>query len=267
MRAWIFIFQLVVVSSAFSDEINPSYSAGLKSYQESKFEQAKASFQTALQEEPQNPLINYNLGLTEWKLGHLGMSLGLLRRAQYSDPSFREALKAETFVREGLKVKDLPHQISLWETLRQELLKPVSMDALLVVTMLLLFISGYTIPKYLGARRRALEDESPTMPNPFTGGLSGLLLIAVVVISGMKLFDLRIQRATVVVQKVEARSGPEPDSSTLFELFEGLEVIVRRSFLDSNQREWVQVTYPGGMTGWISSNDMISHSEWKPRIP
>jgi len=255
-----------MVPASYGEEINPTYSAGLKSYQDSNFQQAKQDFGAALQEEPDNPLINYNLALTEWKLGNAGMSLALLRRAQYEDPAFRPAIHAEKFVKESLKVKDLPHQISAWEALRQQVLKPVSLDGFLIATALLLFVVGVSLSKYLGARRRSLEEgDSVTPPSPMISAVSVVLLIAVLSATVMKFFDLSIQRGTIVAPKVEALTGPDSSASVLFELFEGLEVIVRRTFVDSNQKEWAQVTYPGGMTGWIPSENLISHSEWKSR--
>ncbi len=246
---------------ARAEDINASYTAGLKSYQESNFEQAKQDFLTALQEEPQNPFINYNLALAEWKLGHLGMSLAFLRRAQYVNPSFGEAIRAETSIRENLKVKDLPHQISLWETIRTQLLKNISIDGLLGVLALVLVVLGYTGPKYLGARRRIAEEGGGEAPNPGAFAISCILVALILITTGLKFFDLTLPRATIVAEKVEALSGPEAGASGLFELSEGLEVIVRRTFLDSNSKEWVQVTYPGGMTGWILSENLVSHAD------
>ena len=251
----------VANSDARAEDIDGSYSAGLKSYQESNFEQAKRDFLTALEEEPQNPFINYNLALTEWKLGHLGMSLALLRRAQYSDPSFNEAIQAESAIRDELKIKDLPHQISLWETIRTQLLKNTSIDGLLGVLALALLAAGYTGPKFLGARRRAIDEGSGRLPNPTPFVVSCLLVLPILLTTGLKFFDLTLHRGTIVTEKVEALSGPETGASELFELFEGLEVIVRRTFLDSNNKEWSQITYPGGMTGWILSENLVSHSE------
>jgi hypothetical protein len=246
---------------ARAEEINASYTAGLKSYQDSKFEQAKQDFVTALQEEPQNPFINYNLALTEWKLGHLGISLALLRRAQHVDPTFEDAFRAESSIREGLKVKDLPHQISLWETIRTQLLKNLSVNSLLGVLALVLAVTAYTGPKFLGARRRNTIEGTGIPPNPTAFVVSCILTLIVMVTTGLKFFDLTRNRGTIVVEKVEALSGPEAGASGLFELFEGLEVIVRRTYLDSNNKEWVQVTYPGGMTGWVLAENLVSHSD------
>lgn len=252
---------LVASSSLHAEGIPASYTAGLKSYQDSNFEQAKQDFLTALKEEPQNPFINYNLALTEWKLGRTGMSLALLRRAQYVDPTLQEAAEAEALIRESLKVKDLPHQISLWETIRSQLLKNLSTNLLLGTLALILGIVGFTGPRYLGARRRNLEGEAEQIPSPTAFLLSSALALFVLITTGLKFFDLTRTRATIVSQKVEALSGPETGASGLFELFEGLEVIVRRTFLDSNNKEWSHVTYPGGMTGWIASEHLVSHSD------
>ncbi len=72
----------------------------------------------------------------------------------------------------------------------------------------------------------------------------------------------------MVTEKVEARTSPGQDQAVLFDLFEGMEVIVRESIKTGaegeNSQHWVQVTYPGGMTGWIPAETMMHTSGKAP---
>ena len=71
----------------------------------------------------------------------------------------------------------------------------------------------------------------------------------------MKLVDLQIPRGTVIADKTSVYSAPDEKSVALFDLYGGLEVI-----LDSQKDSWVQVTYPGGLTGWIPKTSMLQTS-------
>lgn len=272
----ILIQVLLTTVVVFSDEqndvqskvptVDPNYQAGLAAYQESKFDVAKEKFLLVWSEEPQNPLVNYNLGLAEFKLGQRGRALAFWRRAQEADPFLSLAQDAEEFGIQQLKVKALPHRITVWETYRNAILKQMTLDTALMSTALILLLFGYLGFKYWGQRRDlANEDNDRFAPmrltnSPIILSLVGFLFLASAATAAMKYFDLRVERATVVVEKIEARSGPSEDQASLFDLFEGLEVIVRQSFEDTQAKKWKQVTYPGGMTGWIPADSMISHT-------
>ncbi|MGE3974017.1 MAG: tetratricopeptide repeat protein [Bdellovibrionales bacterium] len=245
--------------------IDTNYQAGLSAYQEAKFDVAKEQLSTAWAREPQNPLINYNLGLAEFKLGNKGRALAFLRKAQESDPFFSEAQSAEKFVVAQLKVKALPHRITTWEAYRNTILRDLKLSHALGCTALLLLLFGIVGLKYWGQRRSAeIEAQQDSVAKLTTSPLSVIMLAILffgsAVTTILKTWDQRTERATIIIEKVEARSGPSEDQAPLFDLFEGLEVVVRQSFEDSQAKKWNQITYPGGMTGWIPSDSLISHS-------
>jgi hypothetical protein len=72
-------------------------------------------------------------------------------------------------------------------------------------------------------------------------------------LSVAKVIDQSTLRGTIIAKKIESRSTPDMTGTSLFDLYEGLEVIVRQS-TDS----WVQVTYPGGPTGWIPKDAILT---------
>jgi hypothetical protein len=268
----ILIQVLLTTVVVFSDEqnissdVHPHYQAGLSSFQESKFDVAKEEFTKAWSEEPQNPLINYNLGLAEFKLGNKGRAIAFWRRAQEADPFLTVAQDAEQFATNQMKVKALPHRITMWEAYRNSFLKGLKVDTALFSTALLLLLFGFIGLKYWGQRRdeetetRSFYAPSKITTSPLTVGLLAVLFLASALTTVFKIFDMKVERGTIVVEKVEARSGPSEDQASLFDLFEGLEVVVRQSFDDSQAKKWKQVTYPGGMTGWVPAESLISHS-------
>jgi hypothetical protein len=264
------LFTTVVV---FSDEqiastpIDPSYQSGLNAYQESKFDVAKEKFLLAWSAEPKNPLVNYNLGLAEFKLGNKGRALAFWRRAQEEDPFFTPAQDAESFASQQLKVKALPHSITAWESYRRSVLSGLTLDTALGASAVLMLLFGFLGLKYWGQKRDLDQSEERNQQrfvklgtSPLVVFLLGALFFATATTAILKAYDLGVERGTIVLEKVEARSGPSDDQATLFDLFEGLEVIVRQSFEDTQAKVWKQVTYPGGMTGWVPAESLISHS-------
>jgi SH3-like domain-containing protein len=83
--------------------------------------------------------------------------------------------------------------------------------------------------------------------------LLAILLLAATAMQAAKLFDQAVPRATIVAKKIEARSAPDTAAAPLFDLFEGLEVIVRQS-----KNGWAQVAYPGGPIGWVPQNALFA---------
>jgi hypothetical protein len=59
----------------------------------------------------------------------------------------------------------------------------------------------------------------------------------------------------VVSEKTTVYSAPNDKSAALFDLFAGLEVV-----LDQSNDQWVQVTYPGALTGWIPKSSVFQTS-------
>jgi len=232
-----------------------SYKEGLNNYQQSDYSSALEAFKNTLRDEPHNPYLHYNLALTEMKLGHIGYALGYTRSALLEDPSLDAARKLERHLSSQLKVKALPRQLSLYENLRESWLQPLSLKVGLIISAILLLVFGWVLISHI-KKKKTHENNSP-FPTLFLG----LALLLALVMSALKLYDANIPRATVVSEKVSALSSPETESSSLFDLFEGLEVIVRQSHIGTNDKVWYQVTYPGGMTGWVPSEELLLHSE------
>ena len=235
---------------ALSDEtINQNYKNGLTAFQESKYDLAKEQLMLALAEEPENPLINYNLGLTEHKLGKFGRALAMWRRAQTFSPDMSEAFTAEQFLLSQVKVKALPHQITMYESLREGFLKTTHVNSILIISAILLLGLGWSLIILLTKRKRPEIEHRPSSSAYVIPFLFGAFLILSLIGFGLKVRDSLLLRGTIIAEKVDARSSPGLDQATMFELFEGLEVIATNSTTDTTSTIWWFVTYPGGLSG------------------
>lgn len=252
----VFVLSTLWSSSSSAQTPESLYRTGVESFQKGDLKEARAAFIESLQKDEMSPATLFNLGLTEYRLGRPGQALGLWRKALVLEPGYPPARKAVTWAQEKLERNAIPHDVELWESFRKRAVAPFSIDSFLFLTALFFFASGWLIFRYFGARRRARMDESPYPQFPTLAASSGLGLLIALSLSIAKAVDISTVRGTVLVKTVEARSSPDPSGTPLFQLYEGLEVIIRQSV-----GEWSQVTYPGGSTGWIPRNTVFATSD------
>lgn len=233
-----------------------AFRAGVEAFQKKDFQKARESFASAM-EAGESPRILFNLGLVENRLGRGGFALGLWRKALALKPRYEPAANALAFVQPKMERQDLPHDVEPWETMRAAVLVPVSLDTYIVAAAMSLLLGGWLLLRYLGRRRSARLDEKPMPPFPYLGSLTSLLFIAFAFLGSAKALDSQTLRGTIVPKKIEAHSSPDANSTVLFELYEGLEVIVRRSE-KIGETDWAQVTYPGGSTGWVPKSTVFT---------
>jgi hypothetical protein len=232
------------------------FKEGLAAFQKGDDKGARASFQEALKLEPENPVALFNLGLTESRAGNKGLALALWRKALAAKPDFEPPARAIEWTREKLEHSEISHEVELWESFRTSALVSVPLGKYLLATAILLLVAGWLSLRYVGLRRQARLDEKPMPPFPTTAVFSGILFVVMVFLGVSKAYDDSMLRGTLIVKKIEARSAPDAQATPLFDLYEGLEVLVK-----TRADAWTQVTYPGGSTGWIPSSALLATNE------
>ncbi len=232
------------------------FKSGVDAFQKKDLTKAKAAFTDALNMEPENPVLLFNLGMVEMREGRTGFALGLWRKALAHSPRYSPADRAVTWAKTKLERAEIPHEVESWETFRERVLIHFPIDAFLLVTSIFFLAAGWLLLRHLGARRSARLDEKPMPSFPILGTACAVLFGLFALTTLAKAVDSQTIRGTIVEKKVEARSSPEADATPLFELYEGLEVIVKQSTGD-----WAQVTYPGGATGWIPKRAVFATSD------
>ncbi|MBS1969194.1 MAG: hypothetical protein JSU04_02755 [Bdellovibrionales bacterium] len=245
----------VPAASATKLSFEEYFGRGTKSYQEKKFEDATLNFEKALDLHPDSATVLTDLGLSYFQLQKKGLSVAMFRRALYIDPSQTVAEAALKFVLSQLEVKEIPHQIETYERLRSTVLNSASLNGFHILTALLLFSCGFIWLRFLGRRRKAFEEEQAPPSTPVIGLLLGLALILSFSFTLLKIYDLTVPRATIIADKVSAQTAPGDGQTGLFDLYAGFEVIVRNAAND-----WIQVSYPGGLTGWVKKDSLMSTS-------
>lgn len=243
-------------SFAQNSTAETAFTSAIAAFQKNDFNAARAAFNQALSADPSNPIVLFNLGLTEQKAGHNGLALALWRKALASKADFEPAQRAISSTRTKLDRTEIPHELELYESLRSAALTTIPLSKYLAATAVLLALSGWLTLGYWGRRRRAQLDEKPMPGFPVAASVLTLLFVLSLGLSAAKAYDDRTPRGTVISKKIEARSAPDAQATPLFDLYEGLEVIVQQTSVD-----WVQVTYPGGSTGWIPRNALLATND------
>lgn len=239
-------------SHAFATDPATSFSTGLQRYQEGKFEEAKDLFEQSLQSAPQSIPTLYNLGLTEYRLGKQGVAIALWRKALYAggpDSTIQEALN---YSLSKLAKKDLPKKPDLFETLRSSFLVEFNIYASLSLLAATIGLFGLSIITSLGQRKRALDADESVPAWGWKPPVLAMLLVVAVVITALKSIEMNEPRGTIIEKALEVRATPETNAPGLFEIYEGIEVVIleRRS-------EWLRIRYPGGRSGWLPEASLM----------
>lgn len=228
------------------------FEEGLSSYEKKDFDQAIAHFSRALEQNPLSPSILTNLALAHFQKNQLGYALAYFKQALSLDPDFGPAKSGFEFVFSKLPVKEIPHRTESYESFRKTFLEPVSVWFYVFFGSFLFLVSGWLLIRYFGKRKKAFEEEAPLPPFPGVGALFAVGFVLITSLLFAKFYDLKISRGIIVASKSTVLTAPSAQASSLYEIPEGLEVIVQRQ-----EKEWSQVTYPGSVTGWIPSAELV----------
>lgn len=230
-----------------------SYAKGASLYRNGDFVQAASVFREALNLDPDNVPTLFNWGLCEFQSGRYGFGIAAWRKSLAIEPSFDPSRAALVFAQNKMQLQNFDN--SSWLGLfRTYLLDYVSIGQLLLLSALLLVISGRLIIAYLGAKQRAIEEELslPRFSN-IAGVLSTCLFLSLG-LTALKSWDLFTPYATVVA-KVPIRTGPTEASSQLIELREGTNVVLRQQ-----KDDWIQIHSPSGVSGWVPKQSIFHTS-------
>lgn len=229
------------------------FAKGNELYQSQKFAQAAENFKDLASRNPSHAPFLFNWGLSEFQAGRRGLGVGIWRRALAVAPGYDPAQEALAFAIRQMQLRE-PSPGGWLDWLRTEILARLSLDQLLGLTWVLLASGGWLLLTYIGRRKKALRQEEPLPPFPWVGGALATLLVIALGLSSIKALDVSTPRATAIAA-TPVRSAPSDGSSTLFELREGADVVLRQA-----KKGWTQIRYPGGMSGWVPNEVLFQTS-------
>lgn len=234
-----------------------SYEAATEAFKKGDLAAAKAGLLAVDTSAAQNPSVLFNLGLIAQKEKRLGAAIGLWRKGILSAPSDDDFYSAIAAAQKLLPRQEIARDFTAWEIWRSDVLQRLSPLLLAITSALLLAIGGWLLIRWLGRRRRTLEDDLALPPFPMAGAVFALLFAFLLVVLVTLYIDRLEVRGTVLNSKVAVRSAPDPDATSLFEIFEGMEV-VRRETRVIGSETWCQIEFPGGLGGWVPAAEIFA---------
>ena len=226
-------------------EDTEAFQKGLSLATEGKFNDAVAAFQLALQKYPSNLAIMTDLAMAEFQAGSKGWAVAHLTRVLFLDPQFATAKEALKFIKPQLELREIPHEILWSETMHEEVFKSTRPSLWIVSSAIFLLISTWAFARFWKARSDALQSQTIAPSIPWTGTFATCFFVICSVLALLNLWDEQKLRALVGAPTATVLAAPDEKAPLIYEVYAGSEVFVQES-----RDGWLQVTYPGGLTGW-----------------
>lgn len=251
-KSWVALYFLI--SSIFPGVLmagdNPEelYKKGNSSYENKDYVQAVSIYEKLIEMDMVSPEVFYNLGNSYFKLKKTGKAILNYERALRADPTDRDArfnLKlARTMTVDKINTAERGFALSvilfLYDRMTMNELTAACSFLYLAIILLLIFSI------FFAAKRRALFYAA--------GSLGAALLVFFLFLSAKFRDENLMKTGVIVVEKVDARSGPKEDYLLQFSLHEGTEVKILKEV-----QGWYEIDLSKDLKGWIpeTSVDVI----------
>jgi hypothetical protein len=222
------------------------FQQGNASYERGLYQEAAEAYRGLLRYQIADPVVEYNLGNAEFRLGNLGAAILHYERARRLDPVDADTLANLAFARSFCFDRvEAPQQavVLRWLHAAQHRLGPDRQAwAALIVGWMVAGLVAWCFSRPGGWRAAY-------------GWTLAVLVLALVISASSwyaTLQRLEGRRIAVVLDEVvEVLAGPGYNNPALFTIHEGLSVQVR-----SEREEWFQVSLPNGLNGWIARESL-----------
>lgn len=238
------LLSLAAGRAAAAETAAELYNQGNAAYGKGDFAQAAELYRSALAQGGKTAEVYYNLGNASWKAGDLGRAVAAYERAWRLKPRDPDAAHNLRFARVQIKGKLPAVERGFWLENWDRLRDGFSLDELTLVLSVGWFLFGGGLAARLSNHRPWMRSAGSAV---LGAGLAALLLAGPVFAAKLQK-EVLTQEAVILAERVEARSGPGPQNAQLFELFAGMDVIVRQC-----ESGWCEVRVPGGLAGWIAA--------------
>lgn len=252
LPASIFLALTFWISPTFSDSETASvFTQALQSFKQGELAKSRDSFLQLLSTHPDDPVLLYNLGLTEMTDQHPGRALAYWRKALYLDPGFSPAVAGLTQLAQLKKFDFTP---SLSEQIHWRL----SLTTFLAALWLTCLFSGLWLLRWARSRKELSEENSrSTSAVPlWPVFISGLFSLVFLFLASQRFWRDHYQvTGTVLASSAPVYASPSVDSPALFDFKEGDEVRVHRS-----KEGWLQVQRGDTAAGWVKKDEVLVYA-------
>ncbi len=227
------------------------YNQGNQFYAQARYEQAQAAYESVLAAGVHNADLYYNLGNAYLKAGKLGPAIHSYRLGLKLRPRDQDLRHNIAFARIQIKGKLPEVKQNMPSRIGTRILYEFSLNELTLI------LSGFYFLLFLGALIWIIHPRNWLKRLSFyllLAGAAGFTLCSPF-FAGKLYQDLLCEQAIVMEEKVNAYSGPGELNARLFDLYEGMDIVVR-------QRDdgWSRIELKNGLSGWIPESSFRSLS-------
>lgn len=243
----------LIVDPPKSSSAQEQFLEGVKEFSNKDYEKAEQHFMTSHTLAPQNAYTLYNLGLSSYYLQHWGLTIGAWRKALYLEPSLKKSLFLLKEVESKVSQQNVA-STSLWQQFLNQFIGYVQWGLLLSGFLLFFTLFFFLWIKYLGKRKTHQQQNLPPPPLAWSMSLSGLAFLLFVFLFASKIIFYFTPQAVALV-KIEVKTSPRLEASTLFEVSEGQNLLIKR-----HQDQWSLVETQSGSLGWAPKEQLFQTS-------
>jgi len=253
-KAFLILVSLFLAQVA-SSAPNTILEAGINSFQQGKYDEAKQTFTNLMADPPWKFAALYNLGNIAVRQNHFGEALGYYTRASHQNPHDKDTQENLKFVLQALGGRRLVGALSNYEIFRREVLSRFTFAESLAGTLLFSLFFLTSFKRFIKTRK--FEPGAPPSAGAIT---STVFLVLFTALSITKLMDTYSKRGVIITDHVDLRSGPSETNASMMEATEGSEMSIH-----DTDHDWIQVNpVGGGLIGWIPQSSLMVTSGGGP---
>ena len=239
----LFFFAFIFPLLAVQEEIPFHYENGIDAYRNGQFDLAIQEFEVILENNWDSPELYYNLGNAFYRSGNTPGAVWAYESCLKLSPTHTNArynLKlANLKVKDRVDLPEPPLYLKWYLGIKEQFTPSEWINISLFI--LLLFSLAATLCRFLS--------------NSVLINLRGIVLSVLFVAMFFTIHSIwtknSVKEGIIYDMKVEVRSEPNPFSTRLFEVHDGLRVSINET-----TDKWVEIELLDGKTGWIE-NDQI----------
>lgn len=226
---------------ARAETAEETFDTACRAYEQGHWDAAADGFRGLLRYGFADFRLEYNLGNTEYKRGHLGEAILHYERARRLAPADGDIASNLAIAR--ARIRDVVEDADATGALH---FIGVAQNRMGVTAQALVFLAGVWL-------LAGIVTWCASRAGGFTAGwswtLAGTVLVTSLAFLSWRASWSRLDgtaRAVVLKPSVEALAGPGLNNASLFTLHEGIAVTIR-----GEREDWLQITLPNGLTGWV----------------
>ena len=227
-------------------DLAAAFDTANKMYEQGKFQEAAADYQTLLRAGASSPIVYFNLGNAWYKAGQLGRAVAAYREAQRlspRDPNVRFNLQ---FVRKQVTgTQQQPGPV--W----QQWLGNLTVNEWTIV-VLVAYWALFILLAISEIRTLLLTALRIWTSMAAVGFLALSCFLAAAIY-----YEQRVNTAVVVVPNTVVRYGPLDESNVFYQLRDGSELQVLDEKKTAENQSWLMVQDAAHRTGWLKRQEVL----------